>query len=168
MAEIIRLILPEEGSANNPVAQSSADSGSSSSSGGSEDGVLTAKQAVGAAKKVMAYTGIKQIADSYISYGISTVNLRTGAAEFQQKLQFAYSEGSQLASSVGAIVMGGIMGGPPGVAVAAAGVGLTYLMKFIGWSQNANRLETQQNLEDVSIGMASIRAGVSGRRGANQ
>lgn len=168
MAEIIRIILPEEGSANTPVAQSSADSGATSSGGGSGDGALTAKQAIGAAKKVMAYTGIKQIADSYISYEISQVNLRTGASEFQQRLQFAYSEGSQLASSIGAIAMGGIMGGVPGAALAAAGVGLTYLMKFIGWGQNANTLRTQQNLEDISIGMANIRAGVSGRRGANQ
>lgn len=168
MAEIIRIILPDESASKSPTAQSASDGGSSSPGGGSGDGSLTAKEVVSGAKKVMAYTGAKQIADSVISYRISTVNLRTGASEFQQKLQFAYSEGSQAASSIGSIVMGGILGGPQGAALAAAGVGLSYLMKFIGWGQNERTLQMQQGLEDVSINMANIRAGVSGRRGANQ
>lgn len=168
MAEIIRIILPEEGSANTPVAQSSADSGATSSGGGSGDGALTAKQAIGAAKAAVSTYGIKQIADSYISYNLSIVNLRTGASEFQQRLQFAYSEGSQLASSIGAIAMGGVVGGAPGAAAAAIGVTVSYLTKFIGWAQNERTIQMQQNLEGISIGMANIRAGVSGRRGANQ
>lgn len=169
MAEIVRLILPEETTQSTPVAQGPADAGTSSSSGGgSVDGFLTAKQAIRATQKVMAYTGMKQIAESYIAYRISTVNLRTGASEFQQKLQFAYNEGSQLAGSIGAVFMGGIIGGIPGAVTAAAGVGLTYLMKLIGWAQNYNTIRTQENLEDVSIGMANIRAGVSGRRGRTQ
>ena len=60
------------------------------------------------------------------------------------------------------------MGGPVGAGIAAAGVGLSYLMKFIGWGQNAQRLETEQNLESISLNFASIRAGVSGRRSSSQ
>lgn len=64
--------------------------------------------------------------------------------------------------------MGFIMGGPAGAGIAAAGVGLSYLMKFIGWQQNSVRLDLEQNLENVSIGMANIRAGTAGRRSPNQ
>ncbi len=172
MAEIVRLILPAEGEAKKtPVAQSAPGdgSGSSSSSGsGTGDGALSASDVVGAAKKVVAYTGIKQIANSVISYEISTVNLRTGAAEYQQRLQFAYNEGSKALSSVGAIAMGAVVGGPAGAAVAAAGVALSYIMKFIGWGQNAARLQTEQNLENISLGFASVRAGITGRRSNSQ
>lgn len=175
MAEttIIRIVLPaEDEQKKTPVAQSNADSSTtstsstSSSSGG--NGALSAQDVIGAGKKIMAYTGIKQIAESYISYELSTVNLRTGASEYSQKLQFAYNEGSQALSAVGSIVMGAAVGGVAGAAVAAVGVGISYLMKFIGYAQNAQRLETEQNLESISIGFASTRAGVSGRRSNNQ
>lgn len=175
MAEttIIRIVLPaEDEQKKTPVAQSNADSSTtstsstSSSSGGS--GALSAQDVIGAGKKIMAYTGIKQIAESYITYNLSTVNLRTGAAEYSQKLQFAYNEGSQALSAVGSIAMGAAVGGVVGAAVAAVGVGISYLMKFIGYAQNAQRLETEQNLESISIGFASTRAGVSGRRSNNQ
>ena len=174
MAEvaIIRIELPSEEEKKTPVAQSNPDSGTSQttspSSGGGGGGAITAKDVIGAGKKVMAYTGIKQIAESAISYELSTVNLRTGAAEYSQKLQFAYNEGSQALSAVGSIVMGAAVGGFVGAAVAAVGVGISYVMKFIGWAQNAARLETEQNLESISIGFASTRAGVSGRRSNNQ
>lgn len=175
MAEttIIRIVLPaEDEQKKTPVAQSNADSSTtstsstSSSSGG--NGALSAQDVIGAGKKIMAYTGIKQIAESYITYNLSTVDLRTGASEYSQKLQFAYNEGSQALSAVGSIAMGAAVGGVVGAAVAAVGVGISYLMKFIGYAQNAQRLETEQNLESISIGFASTRAGVSGRRSNNQ
>lgn len=164
MADIIRIVLPAETDKKTPVATSSNDSGTSSSSNGSGDAALSAKDVVRAAKKVMAYTGIKQIADSAISYELSTVSLQTGATEYQQKLQFVYSESRQAASSVGAIAMGGIMGGPAGAAIAAVGVGISYMMKFIGWAQNANTIQIKENREDISIQMETIRAGSLGRR----
>lgn len=171
--QIIKIILPSEEQKKTPVAPSNSDSSttstsstSSSSSGGS--GALSAQDVIGAGKKIMAYTGIKQIAESYITYNLSTVDLRTGASEYSQKLQFAYNEGSQALSAVGSIAMGAAVGGVAGAAVAAVGVGISYLMKFIGYAQNAARLETEQNLESISIGFASTRAGVSGRRSNNQ
>ena len=161
MADIIKIVLPSESAEKSPVAASSAETGASSPSGGSTDASLSAKDVVSGAKKVVAMTGIKQIADSVISYNISTVSMRTGASEYQQKLQFAYSEGMQLASSVGAIAMGAVMGGPAGAAVA---VGLSYVMKAIGWAQNANTIQIAENREDISIQMQTVRAGALGRR----
>ena len=168
MVEIIKIVLPSEAETETPVAKSSTDMSSGSGGTGSGDGALSARDVVRGAKKLMAYMGIKQIADSYISFEVSNVNLKTGASEFQQRLQFVYNEGSQAASSVGAVAMGFIMGGPAGAGIAAAGVGLSYLMKFIGWQQNSVRLDLEQNLENVSIGMANIRAGTAGRRSPNQ
>lgn len=164
MADLIKIILPSDDAGKSPVAKSSSEQSAPSSSGGGNDGAITAKQVVSGAKKILAMTGIKQIADSVISYEISSVSLRTGASEYQQKVQFAYSEGMQAASSVGAIAMGAIMGGPAGAAIAAAGVGLSYVMKFIGWAQNENTIQIEQNREDVSIVMQNIRAGALGRR----
>lgn len=168
MPTIIRIELPEETDKKSPVAPSSSDASSQQQPDGGDGGVLSAKDAVRAAKKVVAYTGAKQIANSLISYDISTVNLRSGQAEYQQKLQFIYSESSKALSSLGSIGMGAVLGGPAGAAVAAAGVALSYIMKFIGWGQNAARLQTEQNLENVSLGFASIRAGITGRRSPNQ
>ena len=86
MAEIIRIVLPSEANNSTPVAQSNTESGASSSGGtGSGDGALTVKDAVRAAKTVVAYTGIKQIANSVISYEVSTVNLRTAPRSISRK-----------------------------------------------------------------------------------
>lgn len=164
MADIIKIVLPSESAEKSPVAASSAETGTNSPSGGSSDASLSARDVVNGAKKVMAMTGIRQIADSVISYNISTVSMRTGESEYQQKLQFAYSEGMQLASSAGAIAMGAVMGGPAGAAVAAVGVGLSYVMKAIGWAQNANTIQIAENQEDISIQMQTVRAGALGRR----
>lgn len=119
--QIIKIILPSEEQKKTPVAQSNSDSSttstsstSSSSSGGS--GALSAQDVIGAGKKIMAYTGIKQIAESYITYNLSTVDLRTGASEYSQKLQFAYNEGSQAYIAVGSIAMGAAVGGVVGAA----------------------------------------------------
>lgn len=78
-------------------------------------------------------------------------------------MQFVYGEVSQAVSSAGAIAMGALMGGPVGAGVAALGVGVSYVMKFIGWAQNANTLRLQKNVEDISIQMQTIRAGLPRR-----
>lgn len=109
-------------------------------------------------------SGIKRIADSMINYRVSTISLRTGAQEYQQRVQFVYSEASQALSAVGTVAAGAIMGGPVGAGLAAVGVGVTYLMKAIGWAQNADRLRMEQDKESISIAMQDIRAGFEGRR----
>ena len=164
MADIIKIILPPESAEKSPVAPSSTGSSTAASSGGSADAALSAQGVVRGARNILAATGIKQIADNVIAYNISTVSLRTGAAEYQQKLQFIYSESSQALSSVAAIGMGALFGGPAGAAVAAVGVGLNYIMKALNWSENANTIRINENREDISIQMQNIRAGSLGRR----
>lgn len=161
----IRITLPQGTEKESAVAKSAANT---STGQDNNEPSTTAKDMIGMAKTVVAYTGAKRIAESYISHNINTVSLRTGATEYEQKLQFAYSEGSQAVGSVAAIAMGAAVGGLPGAAIAAVGVGLNYIMKAIGWAQNAEKIQMQKDLEDVSLQMQRARMGISGSRGSNQ
>ncbi len=161
----IHIILPQGLERSSAVAKSGANA---SAQQDGDDKALTAKDMVGMAKKVVAYTGVKRIADAYVTHRINTVSLRTGATEYEQKLQFYYSEGSQAVGSVASIAMGGVMGGPAGAAVAAIGVGLNYIMKFIGWAQSADKIQMQKDLEDISLNMQRVRMGLSGSRSREQ
>lgn len=157
-----KIIVPLPGDKKSAMASS----GSSSAKKTQDD--KTAQGAINAVKGIVGYSAVRSYADKLISYDLSQVNLRTGAAEYQQKLQFVYSEGARLFDSVVSIATGAAAGGLVGEGIAAIGVGVSYLMKTIGWSQNAQRLETEQNLESISLKFASISAGVSGRRSSSQ
>ena len=161
----IRITLPQGTEKESAVAKSAANT---STNQDNSTPSTTAKDVIGMAKTVVAYTGAKRIAESYISHSINTVSLRTGATEYEQKLQFAYSEGSQAVGSVAAIAMGAAVGGFAGAAVAAVGVGLNYIMKAINWSQNADKIQMQKDLESISLQMQRTRMGTAGSRGINQ
>ena len=126
------------------------------------------KQAVGAfnaVKGMVSFAAVRAFANNLISYEISQVELRTGAREYEQKLRFGYEVGNQLLNIGMATAMGGMTGGVVGAVVGFIG---STMYTAIGYAQNANTLRTKQTLEDISIGMANVRAGVSGRRGTNQ
>lgn len=125
----------------------------------------TEQGAMNALEGMVSYAAVRAFANNLISYEISQVELRTGAREYEQKLRFGYDVANKVINIGTATVMGGLAGGPIGAAVGFLG---STFYTALGYMQNANTLRTQQNLEDISIGMANIRAGVSGRRGANQ
>ena len=79
-----------------------------------------------------------------------------------------YSTVSQTVGAVGSLIMGGIMGGPAGLAVAAIGIAASGIQKLIGITQKENTLRLQESVENVSISMQNVRAGTVGRRGGNQ
>lgn len=118
-----------------------------------------------AMKKMVSYAAVRGFANTLISYEISQVNLRTGAYEYEQRLRTGYQFANQGLNIITSTVMGAKMGGPAGAAVAFIG---STLYTLLGYAQKENTLRTQENLENISIGMASIRAGVSGRRGMHQ
>lgn len=157
MAEIIRVVF-EGNDDGSPLAKSTP---SQQASGGGN--LKSAYETFSAARKVLAAVGATQIADSVINYRISTIALRTGETEHQQRVQFVYGEASQAVGSLGAIVGGLSLGGPVGALVVAGGVAVSYALKFIGWAQNANTLRLQKSVEDVSIQMQTIRAGLPRR-----
>lgn len=126
------------------------------------------KQAAGAGKALqglVSYGAVRAFADNLISYEISQVELRTGAREYEQRLRFGYEMANKVLNVGTATVMGAITGGPVGAIVGFVG---STMYTAIGYMQKANTLRTQQNLEDISIGMANMRAGVSGRRSSRQ
>lgn len=125
----------------------------------------TAESALVATKGLVSFSAVRAFAGNLISYEISQVELRTGAREYEQKLRFGYEMANKGLNVVTATAAGFAMGGAFGAVAGLIGsLGYTVL----GYVQNANTIRTQENLEDVSIGMANIRAGVSGRRGRTQ
>lgn len=152
------------GGTSNVVAGSAA--APSAGTGTTSDGAgKTAQGAAKAIKGLVSFSTAAAFADNIISYELSQVNLRTGAAEYEQRLQFRYSTAKKLYGIGAATVGGAIMGGPVGAVVGFLGSTVSTL---ISYAQRANILRTQENLENISIGMASQRAGVPGRRGEHQ
>lgn len=100
----------------------------------------------------------------------STVSLRTGAEELQERLQFAESiaqRGFGLAESV---VIGGLAGGVGG---AVFGAVMTIATTVTSYALKARELDLQQREESISLQQLAVRAGgslssFSGSRGRNQ
>ena len=159
MADLVVIQLPSENKAK------SAMSGSSGSAPAKTDDEKRAEGAEKALKGMVSYAAVRAFADNLISYEISQVELRTGAREYEQKLRFYYDVGNKVLNIGTAAVVGFMSGGVIGAAVGLLG---STFYTALGYMQNANTLRTQQNLEDISIDMANLRAGVSGRRGARQ
>ena len=143
----------------------SGNTSTATGSGISDKPSKTEQGAVNAVKGMVSFAAVRAFANNLISYDISQVSLRTGAVEYEQKLQFAFNTANQLLNIGMATAAGAATGGVVGAIVGFLG---STMYTAISYAQNANTIQTKQNLEDISIGMANIRAGVSGRRGANQ
>lgn len=118
--------------------------------------------------KMVSFAAVKSTADQLINYEISQVALETGAVEYEQRLSYSYNVASQVVGAGAALALGAATGGTAGFALAAIGVVTSGVQKLIGIAQKQRQLNTEQSLENISIGMASVRAGVTGRRSANQ
>lgn len=95
---------------------------------------------------------VEQVATSYTS----TVALRTGADELQEKMQFAKSVISQGVGIAESIIVGAAYGNAPGAVLGAligiTNTGVSYMFK--AWE-----LKWQRQVEDVSLGAMLVRAG---------
>lgn len=152
------------------VGESSAMAGGAEnkSESASSGGDATAKGIQSAAKKIVSYAALKATAEQVISGNFSMVELSTGAAEYEQRLQTGYNIGKQIWNSVEAVAIGGKVGGLPGAAVAAVGVAVSWARKGISAEFSNLRLRKEKNLENISIGLMNIRAGTAGRRSRDQ
>lgn len=131
-------------------------------------GNATAKALV---KGMIAYnTYVKPFVQPIIEQQIGTISLRTGASEQQQRIQFAYEIAQSVVGIGTSIVSGFAVGNVPGAVVGAViGVAST----VINYANKAQKIQYEQNLEDVSLRGLSVRAGgyapgYSGSRGRNQ
>ena len=147
---------------NTPVTNPATDT--STDEGGETKGywAKSAESAKSAAQKIVSGATAIAVADKLISYEVNSVSLRTGATEYERKLQFGYSTFKQ---TVLPLAIGAATGGLPGAVIGGL---FSLAMQGISWTQNAQTIRYNQNLEDISIGMANIRAGVTGSRSNRQ
>lgn len=162
MDNVYKIVIqyPSEDSSNKVVS-----GGGDATSYSLTDDEKEAQGAEKAMKKMVSYAAVRGFANTLISYEISQVNLRTGASEYEQRLRTGYQFANQGINIITTTAIGAASGGPIG---AVAGFLGSTLYTAIGYAQKENTLRTQENLENISIGMASIHAGVSGRRGMHQ
>ena len=124
-------------------------------------GLLSKEQAKVFAKGMAAYHTVKSFATQTINYRVSTVSLRTGSNELQQRAEFindVVQKGVGIIETIGA---GALVGGLPGAAV---GLAVGTLHTAIGFMQNQDRIDKQYALEQETIQRNFIRAGARGSR----
>lgn len=137
----------------------------SSTLGGLSGNSKSEAGALNAAKTLVTFATVASTADKIIAPEISKVNLRTGAAEYEQRLSASYSAGKQIIGAGAALAIGAATGNLP---VVALGMVMSGITKIYDISQKTSMLNMEKSLEDISIGMQSVRAGTSGRRSGNQ
>lgn len=158
-AYVIRFELPNGGVGKKPVSTSGSQSESSEEKTWGAKNIDSAKNAL---KKIVSASTAAAVADKLISSEISVVSLRTGAREYEQKLQFGYS----MAKSVAVPLAFGAAAG--GLAGAAIGLVFSFAMQGLQWAQNQRVIDMNRQLENISIEMARTRAGVTGSRSERQ
>lgn len=113
-----------------------------------------------AKENVAEYFAFKRIVSPFvrmgIEYGISTVSIRTGRTETQQRMQFAYSVGSKAFGTVENIAIGAAVGGLWG---AVAGAVMSTVTTVAGYAINQAKINLSAASENISIGLINARAG---------
>ncbi len=128
----------------------------------------SANRVAGAVKRMVSFAAVKSTADNIVNREISQVSLKTGATEYEQRLIAGYNAASQVVGAGAALVTGFAAGGPAGAAVVAIGLVASGIQKAISIAYKSEELRNKESLENISIGMQVVRAGVSGRRSQNQ
>ena len=124
-------------------------------------GLLSKEGAKTFGKVMVSYNAVKSFATQIVNHEVSMVELRTGSNELQQRANFINQTIQQGIGIIESTVTGALVGGLPG-AIFGAVVGVAHTL--IGYAQNQEKINTQKALEDVSLGMNYIRAGVNGSR----
>ena len=117
-------------------------------------------------KDIGVYVAYKKYVSPFLKkglqYQISTVALRTGNSERQQRLQSAFSITSQLVGIGESIYVGAKVGGAKGAVIAAA---ISTATAGINLVQQSNTLILKEALENQTINMLNVRSGaVNGNR----
>lgn len=143
------------GNSNNPIA---GDEKSPDSDLAKTAGFLNKGQAKAFGKGVTAYHYAKSFVSQIISHEVSLVELRTGSRELQERANFMLNVGNKLSGTTETVILG-----------AAAGSTLTGLVVSgihlaVSYQQAQNTINTQREVENVSLGLTHIRAGANGSR----
>ena len=116
-------------------------------------------------KGLVSFGAIKSTASTLIGHQINTIELRTGAREYEQRVSYLVDRTSE-AISTGGLVLGGIATG--NIGIAAVGVVTMLANKLLNIGIKAHTLSLQTTLENMSISLATIRAGAGNRRSMAQ
>lgn len=116
-------------------------------------GGQTGAQAVG---RVVSYGTAKSFVKQILQHRVNTVELRTGSAELQQRISFAYQMGGQAVSVIESLALGAMAGGVPGAVIGAA---ISLGQTALSYVQNAQIIRWQGEVETISNNMLNIRAG---------
>ena len=146
------------------VAGASTPSSTASAKASASKGA-TSVNAKSAMQAMTAYHTIKSFAVQQINYQVSTVELRTGSKDLQEKANFTNQIIQKGIGIAELTVAGAVVGGLPG---ALAGLALSTAHTAIGYAQRQNTLNLQESLENRSIEMMRIRAGSLGSRSNSQ
>lgn len=130
---------------------------------GSEAGAVGETEVVEVGKTVAkGYGMVKRFVAPFISQLVtahtSTISLRTGAEELQQRAQFAQSVMSQGFNIAESILIGGLTGGLPG---AVFGAVMSVTQTALSYEFKQRELDMQKDAEDISLRLMSTRAGGS-------
>ena len=95
--------------------------------------------------------------------GINLVALRTGRTTYQEQLQWTYSTALKGLAIAGSIV-GGVATGNPTLIIGGA---MAAVDTFVDYSISAENIRLERRVENISMGMANVRAGAGGNRNSN-
>ncbi len=143
--------------ANNGGGGGESTKNTSAGAGGNKDSGLEARKTV-----AKTYFAIKHIVAPFvtqgINYGISTISIRTGQVEQQQRAQFAYDVASKAFGMVESIAMGAAIGGLAG---AIGGAVMSLATTITGYALQQQKLNLAESAENISLGFMNARAGGS-------
>ena len=124
-------------------------------------GILTEEGKKAFAKGLVAYGVVKSFATQIINHEVSMVQLRTGSNELQERANFINQTAQKAVGILEGGIAGAMVGGLPGF---IAGLALSTTHSLLSYQQNVQRLDTEQAVESVGLGMNFIRAGAGGSR----
>ncbi|MDE7406481.1 MAG: hypothetical protein K2M89_06385 [Clostridiales bacterium] len=147
-----------------PIAGSgTAASDTTSNGGGGGDG-LSLRQ--GAAKGLVAVNHyIKPFVDQMATQYVTTVQLRTGSQELEERMSFKMNVTQKVVSFGSSMLTGALMGsagGPVGAVVGAvAGAVMRLATMAVDYSNKQEKLNLQRSVENVGLRYMNARAGGS-------
>lgn len=143
-----------EGSDRSPISGSNASKKDTTSSGG---GIAPWRKNI--AKGIaVTNTYIKPFADQLITQKVSTVELRTGAQELEDKLSFGYQMGQKAFGFVESVAVGALVGNLPG---AILGGIMSLATMAVDYSNKQQKIDLQRSVENIGLQYMNIRAGGS-------
>ena len=154
MATYEIIIKNETGQAESPIANDQNENTSDSE----KDTEKKAKKVITGA---MLYRTGKALVRSQIGHEISTISLRTGQTELQQRYEFANRIAESVFDGGESIAVGASVGKGWGAVIGAViGIG----SKLVGLVHKQDTYNLNQQLEQETLWRNNIRAGVAGSR----